>query len=53
MGVLNPPNGPCAIEGSSVAMRVTLLDGTYYCGTKLGLMGGLDEDIESGMMLGI
>lgn len=34
-------------------MGATLLDGAYCSGTKLGLMGGLDEVIEFGMRLGM
>ena len=53
MGGLGPLNAPCAIEGSSVAMGVTLFHGAYCFGTKLGLMGGVDEFIECGMRLGV
>lgn len=53
MGTLNPLDGPCTNEGSSVATRATLLDGAYYSRMKLGLMDGPDEAIESRMRHGM
>ena len=41
MGALGPLDGPCAIEGSSVATGVTILDGACYCEMKLGHASGL------------